>query len=79
MHGVAPTPVDELNLEDGLAGTMVDKIVDYMQREKARNEALTRDQNNIQQRSHEVFTNVTKKSPQASPSMLEKVNLALRS
>ena len=61
VHGMTLTPVDELNLEDGLAGTMMDKIVDYMQREKARNEVLTHDQTNIWQRSHEVFTNVTKK------------------
>jgi hypothetical protein len=62
LSGNAPSrlEVSSLNLEKGIAGSVIDRIIEHRMREKACNEALIERKTQIIQKNKEVFNNCLK-------------------
>ena len=56
-----PVALNQMNLTDGLAGTIMDQYIDHKLREKARNEALHQQEEQISLASQEQFNSAVQK------------------
>ena len=60
LSGIPPSATHEINLSDGLAGTIMDQIVEQKIYECARNETLTQRQGELVAAAQQTFNNAVK-------------------
>ena len=61
LIGKMPIALNQMNLTDSLAGTIMDQYIDHKLREKARNEALHQQEEQISLASQEQFNSAVQK------------------
>ena len=56
LQGIRPLALEDLNITDGLTGTLLDKMIDQKCHERVRNEAPQQQTNDLLEWSKEQFT-----------------------